>query len=359
MDRTLALCQKYGIYAILDNHAYGQFVEQNWTQDWINNWVNIATRYANNSIVAGYELCNEPYSIYFPSVAIPCLNAIRQVDTNHIVFLAEYTGNGACWEGWQEGDIYTGRRYWIPPNYTGTRNGQSACGAVIPNDTNIAFTCHCWCITNGAIGDLQAFQCKASEYVYLMLSLRNTLQRPVIAGEFGSYNLTAGSNEMVGFMMTTIQMCENESVPWLSWPIAGIDHNYPWDYIIPTPYTSSIVPSNVPIDVWPGMWVPSGPFSIAKPFNMLNYISGWNRREIGYNWWGVSFYTFASSHDWITFNKTCQVKVIVWATWDDFYNRVAPLTEIIVDISAGDTLNASTYWNSTSPMITVYAYSAP
>lgn len=99
LDNLLSWCQSAGVYAILDMHnvpgsAYS----------WNNNncysssanlalytkaWKAIASRYATHPAVAGYDLVNEPVSSgdsRLRDMQIAATNAIRQVDTNHLVF---------------------------------------------------------------------------------------------------------------------------------------------------------------------------------------------------------------------------------------------------------------------------------
>jgi len=318
MDRTLALCEKYGLYAILDCHHYGEFADPNWppnngvtwTQDWIDAWVTVATRYKDNPVVAGYEICNEPYGIYFPDVAIPCLNAIRQVDTKHIIFLAEYA---KWWYEWAEGAIYP-RRFWISSDDTGY-------GTVVPNDPNIVIHIHHW---PGALvrtgypeqgipyPDASDYYCEASEPIYFARFLREHLQKPIWMGEFGAYNLTP-PNPDLDHVKDIFRLCEEAGIMWTNWMM---EMNLPWDYLIPTPYSSSILPADVP-----------KPFN-PKPFNMFDYVIGWNKREVGYNRWGSSFYEFKNG-DWITLKGPCKVKLVKWNNITDFYKRIVKSQEII------------------------------
>ena len=305
MDRVLNYLEQNGLYAILDFHHYGEWEEQGWRQDWINLWVEIATRYANRSVIAGYELCNEPYSIGFPGPAIECINAIRQVDTKHIIFLAEYS---KWWSEWAEGDIYSGRRFWIP-------EGQQGYGQVIPSDPNIVFDVHHWVgsLTHGAATDQPTYYCEASEYVYFLRFLREKLNRPVWAGEFGAYDQKLGSYDM-NHVRNIMALCEDAGIMWTAWMM---EMNLDWDYLIPTPYTTSIIPSDVP-----------RPFK-PLPFNMLEYVIGWNRMELGYNRWGSSFYELQGGA-WVKVAGPAKVKIV---RWSDFYGNTI-YDEQIVEIPA-------------------------
>jgi endoglycosylceramidase len=128
VDRDVQWAKKYGLYIVLDMHQY-QWASKfggngipNWavtqysaselglrqaiSDFWANPspqdhlimvWNNVATHYANEPTIAGYDLLNEPW-IY--TSIIPELNAthidafytkateaIRSVDPNHIIFL--------------------------------------------------------------------------------------------------------------------------------------------------------------------------------------------------------------------------------------------------------------------------------
>jgi hypothetical protein len=326
MDYVLNYLEQNGLYAILDFHHYGEWEEQDWRQDWINLWVQIATRYKDNPVVVGYELCNEPYSIDFPEPAIECLNAIRQVDTKHIIFLAE---RAKWWWEWAEGEVYSGRRWWIPA-------GEPGYGTIIPSDSNIVFDVHHWVgsLTHGAADDQPTYYCEASEYVYFLRFLREKLNRPVWAGEFGAYDQEPGSYDM-NHVRNIMALCEDAGIMWTAWMM---EMNLDWNYLIPTPYTTKIVPADVP-----------RPFK-PLPFNMLEYVIGWNRREIGYNRWGSSFYDL----EWggtVTIKGPCQVKMV---KWDDFYGDIINGEEII-NVTSQVTIGPKNW----SELTYIFAYAIP
>jgi hypothetical protein len=333
MDEILDYLEAKGMYAILDNHQYWATAWQPdaTPEDWISMWVEIATRYANRSSVLGYEINNEPYgtmfgSYSFPDLAVQCLQAIRQVDQKHIVFLAEYYG---LWHYWMEGDIWTGRRFWKPAG----RQGE---GTVVPSDPNIVFHMHHWpgAFTGGATLDTPTAYCEASEYVYFLRFLRDTLQRPVWAGEFGAYDITPGSGEM-WHCRNIFDQCNEAGIMWTMWMM---EHNYDWNWLIPTPYTTSVIPSDVP-----------RPFN-PLPFNMLQYTTDYSRREIGYNRWGSGFYQLPSG-DWVSFKGPCQVKIVKWASYADFINQ-EPLSEEIVNIPE----SGGTITNTGSEFMRIFPY---
>jgi len=302
MDRTLALCKKYGLYAVLDCHHYSEWV--NWFSDLKNFWVNVATRYANESAIAWYELMNEPYAVppsEFRSYMKELTDAIRAVGDNHIIAYAEY----AKWTyEWLEGDIWPeARRFWNVSQVF---------------EPNSIYSVHHWpgALTRGAATDLPTYYCEASEYVYFLRFLRDQLQKPVWAGEFGSYNYTA-PNWDLDHVIEIMRLCEDAGIPWCIWMM---EKNYPWNYLIPEPYTSNIVPSDVPRAFSP------------KPFDMINKTIGYNLRQVGYNRWGSSFYELQSGA-YVTFQGPIKVKIV---RWDDFYGSIVHDEQVIEIIDQGN-----------------------
>jgi hypothetical protein len=113
LDRAVAWGGKYGIYVVLDLHGApgGQNSEGHSGQEHLNQffkdyknvaaavdlWKRIASRYKNSPVVAGYDLINEPTgtpnsdTLYV--IQDRLYQAIRSVDSNHIVFIEDgYTG---------------------------------------------------------------------------------------------------------------------------------------------------------------------------------------------------------------------------------------------------------------------------
>jgi endoglucanase len=117
IDRILSLCEKYGIFAILDLHAAPGGQNPDWHSDnalgesllWehadfrkrtIALWKYIAARYAANPWVGAYDLLNEPV-LMIPDKKLlnrfylDLIREIRGVDRNHMLFV--------------EGDFYATR----------------------------------------------------------------------------------------------------------------------------------------------------------------------------------------------------------------------------------------------------------
>lgn len=124
LDQVISWCEKYRLYAILDMHAApgGQtgsniddgvddvprlFTDmENWSRT-LAVWEKIASRYADNPAVGGYDLLNEPLRPFRKGAPIEdldylipslirfyddCIRTIRRVDPNHLLSI-----EGAHW----------------------------------------------------------------------------------------------------------------------------------------------------------------------------------------------------------------------------------------------------------------------
>jgi len=120
IDDVVRWCRKYGLRLILDMHdcpggntgdniddSYGHawlFEEEVYQRQFCEIWKKIAKHYANEPVVLGYDLMNEPISNRLSNMAelnkslervqFMALDAIRSVDRRHIVILA-----GGQWNG--------------------------------------------------------------------------------------------------------------------------------------------------------------------------------------------------------------------------------------------------------------------
>ncbi len=166
-DSLISWCKKYDIYVILDMHCapggesdqtisdYNSSVPSLW-QDTTNQtrtveiWRTIADRYKDEPTVAGYDLLNEP-RWDFPDgnnqplhdLYVRITNAIRSVDTTHILFI--------------EGNQYA----------------TDFSGLTPPWDSKMAYSFHKYWNTNDA-GSIQGY-----------MSLRTTYNVPLWLGESG------------------------------------------------------------------------------------------------------------------------------------------------------------------------------
>ena len=138
-DQLLDWCRAEGLYVILNMHnapggASGDNVDDGYGYPWLYEseesqalycdiWKRIATRYANDTIVLGYELLNEPlnpdYS-HLNGLLEPFYKkgtaAIREVDKNHIILLGGVVWNKdfSVFSDWKFDDkiMYTCHQYW-------------------------------------------------------------------------------------------------------------------------------------------------------------------------------------------------------------------------------------------------------
>lgn len=123
LDELIDLCEKHRLYVILDLHAVQGFQNAHWHSDngsrhsffwhdktyqdrFIALWEEFARRYRDRSVIAGYNIMNEPcvntphgdyphtfYSNYQPDwermnkIYRRAVDAIRKIDAKHIIFL--------------------------------------------------------------------------------------------------------------------------------------------------------------------------------------------------------------------------------------------------------------------------------
>lgn len=140
-DRVIGWCRDNGLYLILDMHdapggQTGDNIDDSYGYPWLfeseraqkkfcDIWGKIAARYANEPIILGYELMNEPIAHYFDNKEE--LNSrlealykkgvaeIRRHDRNHIILLggSQWNGNFEPFTDWKFDDkiMYTCHRY--------------------------------------------------------------------------------------------------------------------------------------------------------------------------------------------------------------------------------------------------------
>ena len=143
MDSLVKWCKKEKIYVLLDMHcapagqtgdniddSYGYpflFESEEAQHLTIDIWKQIATHYASDPTIMGYDLLNEPIPPFFDTAFFnPKLEplykkitaAIRTIDKKHIIFLG-----GAQWDSnfdvfgkpFDNNLVYTFHKYWTPP----------------------------------------------------------------------------------------------------------------------------------------------------------------------------------------------------------------------------------------------------
>jgi hypothetical protein len=190
LDDFLTWCRNYDLYVILDMHCApgGQsagniadgdgILARLWTEEsnkelTIEIWTEIARRYANEEIIIGYDLLNEPVlpdgynNTVLRALYLRIISQIRPVDTNHIIFI--------------EGNTYATDFTSLTP----------------PMDTNMVYSFHnYWSPTN--IGTIQKY-----------LTIRYQFNVPLWMGESGE-----NSNP---WFHETIKIMEENNVGWNWW----------------------------------------------------------------------------------------------------------------------------------------------
>jgi len=198
LDRVIGWCKEAGLYVILDMHCApggqtGDNIDDSWgypflfenpeSQDrTIQLWRKIAERYRDETIVIGYDLLNEPIPHFYDQKKFnPLLEplykrivaGIREVDSNHIVFLG-----GAQWD--------TNFGVFGPPF-----------------DSRLAYTFHkYWCDTTQAMID---------EYV----TFRQKYDVPLWMGESGE-----NKDAWIGGWR---RLQERNNIGWCFWPYKKMD----------------------------------------------------------------------------------------------------------------------------------------
>ncbi len=143
IDRLLEWCREVNLPIILDMHCTpggqtGDNIDDSYGYPWLfispesqdqitEIWKDIAAHYADEPMVLGYDLMNEPIAHYFENENLQTgleplykkiVSAIRTVDTNHIIVLG-----GARWntdfsvfgEPFDDKLVYEFHKYWMPP----------------------------------------------------------------------------------------------------------------------------------------------------------------------------------------------------------------------------------------------------
>ncbi|MDR2145731.1 MAG: glycoside hydrolase family 5 protein, partial [Tannerella sp.] len=143
IDSVVEWCRKHNLYVILDMHdapggQTGDNIDDSYGFPWLMTdgdsqqlfcsiWKEVAEHYANDTVILGYDLLNEPIATYFPDSAFHlndlleplyfrCIDSIRTVDNNHIILLggAQWNSNFRIFKDSRYDDklMYTCHRYW-------------------------------------------------------------------------------------------------------------------------------------------------------------------------------------------------------------------------------------------------------
>lgn len=223
LDHYLDLCEQYGLYVIMDLHAAtaGQsavscddgvdnqphlFLDEEGRDRTIRLWEELAARWADRWIIAGYDLLNEPIAMPMFDYLVPELKsfydrlvqAIRAVDQRHILFI--------------QGNRFAGRLDIFDHDYD-------------PEYHNWAITMHCY----ETFPDLALFG--------PILAKSAELNVPVWMGECGGSdpkNPPVGNAWMASFFEMLMEYHISYNI-WCSKALEGVDAAYTFSFKGPNP----------------------------------------------------------------------------------------------------------------------------
>jgi len=311
MDATLDLCEEFQMYAILDCMDWWARPDiQGWEAPlplhegvWLDTWRNISTRYKDRSVIAAYELYNEPlgegttpdgkgqYEVY-----MDCINMLRANGDNHI--LVVYDSFQDAWRTWESNASIPNRTIWSP--------------STKPSDSNIMYATHRWWGEGKANPyDFAWAHREAAEYVYGLKTYSDWMGGvPVWAGEFGVYDYSDYSHADWEYVREIIRLCEDAGIPWNVWSMDAFIGYAPEAliHITPTPYMSNYYPADIPRPFQP------------KPFNLLEYIvdKSWCTLVVGQNRWGTTWTSLPHSAFWVTLEGPIKLRRKVWEGQDPY-----------------------------------------
>lgn len=198
VDRLIDWCRRYGLWVVLDLHGApgGQtgteiddspngrpelFTERRYRDLTVRLWTMIAERYADEPVIAGYDLLNEPlpdeYQHRFADDLVALYRdltaAIRTVDRNHVIIY-----EGSHWatnvdrftEVWDANSMIAFHKYWSPPDRPS---------------------------------------------IARFLAVRERLRLPLYLGESGENTLD--------WLQTTFQLAADHDIGWNFWPWKKLD----------------------------------------------------------------------------------------------------------------------------------------
>jgi len=110
LDVALPLCEKYGLYVVVDLHSKpgggpdsgkSLFSSAECQNKFVENWRMMARRYRNSRVVWGYDLANEPHEkavsldvLDWQQLAERAGKAIREIDPEHAIIVEPTEGGG-------------------------------------------------------------------------------------------------------------------------------------------------------------------------------------------------------------------------------------------------------------------------
>jgi hypothetical protein len=260
--------------------------------------------------VAGYELCNEAFGYTY--MALECMDAIKEVDSNHIFFLIEGTNTP-----WDVRLIPTGKK----TDMTWTPN------LIRPN---CVYTIHHWwdyphMATPYSADAFEMGYCQSAIITSALKELRNLFNAPVLLGEFGVYDYNL-DNADAEHCRDIVRNLEDLGIGWWYWMMEKLvrDFGKTMYGLFRQRFESPYYGADVPRTFNP------------KPFNLEAMITAYGprAREVGYCIWDYVYQAILGPDAWITVQGPCTVRVREWQTgiwWGTLVN------DYIVKIPAGQT----------------------
>lgn len=201
IDQVVEWCRQENLYVILDMHdapggQTGDNIDDSYGYPWLMDseaskvqfceiWKKVAQHYANDTLILGYDLLNEPIAHYFleqhanlndslEPLYKRCVDSIRTVDPNHIVLLG-----GAQWNG--NFNVFNDSKF----------------------DDKMMYTCHrYWCDT---------LQSNIQDFV----NFRDSVNLPIYMGETGE-----NTDEWIA---AWTRLMERNNIGWHYWPYKKMD----------------------------------------------------------------------------------------------------------------------------------------
>jgi endoglucanase len=198
IDRVIGWCRRHGLWVLLDLHGApgGQtgtniddsprgrpelFMNESYRRNTLRLWRDVATRYAGDTTVLGYDLLNEPlpnewqhtYSDELRQLYVDLTAEIRAVDQDHLLVYegSHWATNWSIFtEVWDENSLLQFHKYWSSPD----------------------------------LASIEPY-----------LRVRDALGLPIYMGEGGENTLE--------WLYTAFRMYESQDIGWNFWPWKKID----------------------------------------------------------------------------------------------------------------------------------------
>lgn len=231
LDQVLGWCEKHNLYAIIDLHAIQGSQSPDWHADstaryagfWNDKscqerffalWKEIARRYKNRSVVAGYEIMNEPATGQILQLPEPyvsnwdllnriyrrAVEEIREVDPNHIIIL-----DGDNWSKNFDGldAPFADNLAYSSHNYSDVEFLINEYGGTYPG------------MINGMLWDKETirkefYACQGTQFA-------EKYNVPLFIGEMGSHHQT-------GFLADQLDVVNEFGASWTTWTVKDIGY---------------------------------------------------------------------------------------------------------------------------------------